>query len=98
MGTSLAYMTVSAAYRMTRPPLILGGLTIWWGYVRSMLARKKRYDHPEFRAYLRRYQWVCLLKGKHQATTQFEQDALPIWQNRNKNQEQPEHATAEAQD
>jgi hypothetical protein len=39
MGTGLIYMTVSAVYRMTRPPLILGGLAMWWGYVRSALMR-----------------------------------------------------------
>ena len=31
MGTGLVYMTVSALYRMTRPPLLVGGLAILGG-------------------------------------------------------------------
>ena len=68
MGTSLAYMTASAVYRATRPPLIVGGLAMWWGYVASMLARQPRYEDRQFRAFLRRYQWRCLLRGKAKAT------------------------------
>jgi len=68
MGTGLVYMTASAIYRMTRPPLISGGLAMWWGYVRSMLQRKPRYNDHLFRKALRRYQWECLLLGKARAT------------------------------
>ncbi len=68
MGTGLAYMTASAIFRMTRPPIILGGAAMWWGYVRSMLARKPRYGDPQFRRFLHRYQWSCLLRGKARAT------------------------------
>ena len=38
------------------------------GYFGAMLARKPRYDDPAFRRFLRRYQWSCLLRGKHAAT------------------------------
>ena len=68
MGTGLAYMTASGVFRMTRPPLIVGGLAMWWGYVKSMLTRKPRYEQPAFRRFLRRYQWACLFKGKAAAT------------------------------
>ncbi len=68
MGTSLLYMTVSAVYRMSRPPIILGGLSMWWGYVRSMLQGKPRYDDLDFRSYLRNYQMNCLKQGKKNAT------------------------------
>ena len=68
MGTSLAYMTASALYRMTRPPRLIGGLAMWWGYIASALAGKRRYDDRRFRAFLRRYQWQCLLRGKGRAT------------------------------
>ncbi len=68
MGTGLAYMTASGMFRMTRPPLVVGGLAMWWGYVRSLLAGKPRYENPGFRRFLRRYQWACLLKGKAGAT------------------------------
>lgn len=68
MGTGLAYMTASGVFRMTRPPVIVGGLAMWWGYVKSMLSRKPRYEQPAFRRFLRRYQWACLFKGKSAAT------------------------------
>ncbi len=68
MGTGLAYMTASALYRMTRPPLLVGGLGMWWGYLRSLIAGKPRYPDPEFRRFLNRYQWAGLLLGKGRAT------------------------------
>jgi len=78
MGTSLAYMTASAVYRATRPPLLTGGLAMWWGYVSSMLARNPRYDDRRFRAFLRRYQWQCLLRGKAKATRRLDDRATPV--------------------
>lgn len=71
MGTSLAYMTASAVFRMTRPPLIVGGAAMWWGYVKSMLGGKPRYNDLVFRRFLRQYQWSCLLRGKSAATARL---------------------------
>ncbi|MGB0767697.1 MAG: glycosyltransferase family 2 protein [Phycisphaeraceae bacterium] len=68
MGTGFAYMTASALFRLTRPPVVIGGLAMWWGYVKSMLTGVKRYPDPAFRSFLRRYQWSCLLRGKAEAT------------------------------
>lgn len=68
MGTSLAYMTVSSVFRMSVPPFVIGGLAMWWGFVRSALGRKPRYPDLEFRRFLRRYQWQCLFRGKAKAT------------------------------
>ena len=68
MGTSPVYMLASAAYRMTRPPLLLGGAGMAWGYFRSMLQGAPRYGEADFRRFLRRYQWECLLRGKRRAT------------------------------
>ncbi len=73
MGTGLAYMTASAAFRMTRPPIVLGGLAMWWGYVKAMLTRQERYDDPEFRRFLRAYQWACLRQGKDAATAAIDE-------------------------
>ena len=75
MGTGLLYMTVSALFRMTRPPVLVGGAAMWWGYVRSALQRKPRYPDLEFRRYLRRYQRDCLLRGKAAATAARHQAA-----------------------
>jgi hypothetical protein len=79
MGTGIVYMTVSALYRMTRPPIILGGLAMWWGYVLSLLTRKQRYDDPEFRRFLRRYQRDCLLLGKRRATDRANKRMASAW-------------------
>jgi hypothetical protein len=79
MGTHFTYMTASALFRMTRPPLILGGLGMWLGYVNSMIHRKRRYEDPAFRRFLRRYQWACLLRGKHAATAQLNTQQAAVW-------------------
>jgi glycosyltransferase involved in cell wall biosynthesis len=73
MGTGPAYMLASALYRMTRPPLLVGGIAMLWGYFKSMLTRAPRYDDPEFRRFLRGYQWRCLLEGKAAATRGYNQ-------------------------
>lgn len=68
MGTGPLYMGVSAVYRMARRPFVLGGLCMMWGYVKAFLQRVPRYEDPEFRRFLRRYQWRCLVYGKRRAT------------------------------
>ncbi len=82
MGTSLAYVTVSALYRATKPPLVLGGLALWWGYVRSMLTRKPRYENAEFRRFIRRFQWDCLIHGKSRATQRLDERQASRWRSR----------------
>lgn len=73
MGTTPVYMAASALYRTTRPPLVVGGLAMGWGYVRSAITRKQRLDDPEFRRFLRRYQWACLRHGKADATRRLDE-------------------------
>ena len=68
MGTGLAYMTASAVYRLTRPPRVIGGLAMMWGYAKSLLRGTRRYDDARFRRFVQRYQWRCLLLGKQRAT------------------------------
>jgi glycosyltransferase involved in cell wall biosynthesis len=72
MGTSPAYILASAAYRIVHPPLVLGSLAMLRGYFGAMLTRVPRYGDAEFRRFLRRYQWDCLLRGKHAATARAE--------------------------
>jgi poly-beta-1,6-N-acetyl-D-glucosamine synthase len=80
MGTSLSYMTASAVFRMTRPPYVLGGLAMWWGFVWAMLKRKPRYEDHQFRDFLRRYQWACLLRGKGPATRRLNERQADKWE------------------
>lgn len=67
MGTGLLWMVATAIYRIPEKPYVLGGLAILWGWLKSALQSKPRYADPEFRTFLRRYQWRALLVGKRQA-------------------------------
>lgn len=79
MGTGLIYMLASALFRMTRPPIVVGGTAMLWGYIKSLLSRKPRLADPKFRSFLRRYQWRCLVQGKHRATAALDQRQAPHW-------------------
>lgn len=79
MGTSPLYMTASAVFRMTRPPFVIGGAAMWWGYVKSALQRVPRYDDEEFRHFLRRYQRQCLIQGKARATRRLNAAQERVW-------------------
>ena len=79
MGTSVVYMLASALYRATRPPRILGGVAMLYGYLKSMARRNPRYGDAEFRRFLRRYQWACLLRGKARATALLNERQRTQW-------------------
>ncbi|MCC5863335.1 MAG: glycosyltransferase family 2 protein [Gammaproteobacteria bacterium] len=71
MGTGLAFMLASAAYRLAEPPVVLGSIAMFWGWLKSALQRKPRYDDPEFRRFLRRYQRRALRVGKRRAAEEL---------------------------
>jgi hypothetical protein len=79
MGTGPVWMLASSLFRMTRPPVLLGGVAMLWGYFRGMILREPRYGGPEFRRFLRRYQWACLLKGKSRAVRDLDRRQAPVW-------------------
>jgi len=79
MGTSFTYMTVSALYRMTRPPVLIGGFAMWIGYIKSMIFKVERLNDPEFRKFLREYQWACIIKGKKNATNLLNLKSEKSW-------------------
>ena len=83
MGTGPAYMLASAAFRVAHPPFVIGSLAMLWGYVRSAAQRKPRYGDAEgsreFRPFLRRYQWDCLLRGKTRATEALNRKQVAAW-------------------
>lgn len=68
MGSSLTYVSASALFRLSHPPRMLGSAAMMWGYLRAMATRQPRYDDREFRGFLRRFQWRCLVYGKGKAT------------------------------
>lgn len=79
MGTPPAYMIASAVYRMSRPPLVAGGLAMMHGYFKAMLEGQERYGDAEFRKFLRDYQYACLVKGKRRATDELNARQAPAW-------------------
>lgn len=80
MGTGLIYMIVSCIYRMTTPPIFTGGLFMLIGYLQSWFQGKPRYKNAEFRYFLSKYQWKCLIKGKNKATELYNQSQAVFWQ------------------
>jgi hypothetical protein len=80
MGTGLIYMTASSIFRMLHPPYFLGGAAMWWGYVKSMLTRQPRFADKPLVAFIRHYQWQCLVKGKAEATRQLNEQQTVVWQ------------------
>tara|TARA_R100000306_G_scaffold1430_4_gene3728 strand:- start:626 stop:1555 length:930 start_codon:yes stop_codon:yes gene_type:complete len=79
MGTGLTYMTASSIFRMLHPPYFLGGAAMWWGYVKSMLQGKPRFDDKELVRFINKYQWQCLLKGKTKATEEINAQQAKVW-------------------
>jgi hypothetical protein len=79
MGTGPAWMLASALFRMTRPPIGIGGLAMLYGYVRSSLRRVPRYGDAEFRRFLRAYQLQCLLRGKRRALAALDARQAAVW-------------------
>jgi glycosyltransferase involved in cell wall biosynthesis len=73
MGTGPVYMLASAVFRAARRPFVVGGLGMLVGYSAAAIKRKPRYNDPEFRRFLRRYQLSCLLAGKSAATRRLDE-------------------------
>jgi len=60
MGTHWLYALAITTYRMFERPFIFGGLCILAGYIQAALRRMPRYDDPEFRRHLHRWQLARL--------------------------------------
>ena len=72
MGTGWIYMFASAVYRMAQRPLVVGGVAMLAGYLRSWWRGVARYEDSAFREFLRAYQRDCLLRGKRAATLRLD--------------------------
>lgn len=81
MGSSFPYVAASAAYRLAHPPRLLGSAAMLWGYLWACLTRQPRYQDPQFRRFIRKYQWRCLLQGKRRATAVADQQGQAVWRN-----------------
>jgi glycosyltransferase involved in cell wall biosynthesis len=67
MGTGFLFMAASALSRVNQKPYLVGSAAMLWGWVRSALQRKPRYENRAFRTYLRRFQFRSLFMGKQNA-------------------------------
>ena len=67
MGSAFPYIAASGLFRMHEKPYVVGGLLIVAGYLQAALRRDRRYEDPEFRRELRRWQYARLanvLRGR----------------------------------
>jgi poly-beta-1,6-N-acetyl-D-glucosamine synthase len=67
MGSAWYYVLAAGLYRSVEPPYALAGLSIAFGYFRAMLSGHPRYENPEYRRYLRRFELAQLVLGKRKA-------------------------------
>ncbi len=77
MGTGFWFMAASALSRANQKPYLLGSAAMLWGWLKSALQRKPRYEDPQFRRFLRRYQRRALLVGKRRAIEEIERGGRP---------------------
>jgi poly-beta-1,6-N-acetyl-D-glucosamine synthase len=82
MGSAPLYFLTSAVFRLTKHPMVLGSVASIWGFLSSALRGVPRYKDPEFRKFLRRYQYACLRLGKRRATRLINQKQESIWRAR----------------
>lgn len=82
MGTAPIYLLASALFRLPKHPVVIGSIAMIWGYVSSALRGVPRYDDPEFRRFLRSFQYACLLHGKSGATRRFNDAREAAWRAR----------------
>jgi biofilm PGA synthesis N-glycosyltransferase PgaC len=75
MGTGFVFMAASALSRVNQKPYVLGSAAMLWGWLKAALQRKPRYDNPEFRRFLRAYQFRALLVGKARAVRELTEHA-----------------------
>jgi len=78
MCTGLLYMPASALNRIGEKPYVLGSLAMLWGWIKSAVQRKPRYEDPEFRRFLRRYHRRALLVGKKKAIEEIYARKAPV--------------------
>jgi poly-beta-1,6-N-acetyl-D-glucosamine synthase len=79
MGTSPLYLLALVTYRIPKHPVLIGSIAQLWGYMSSALRRDERYGDLAFRRFLRRYQRLALLLGKHGATRRVNAEQAQVW-------------------
>ncbi len=82
MGTGPAWILVSGVYRMFTRPFIVGGICIIVGYLSSWIKKKQRYPDFEFRKFLRKYHFLCLVFGKKNTIKMLDKKQEMVWRSR----------------
>jgi hypothetical protein len=72
MGTGFLYILASAIKKIPEKPFFVGAMAMLWGWIKSALQGKPRYEGLEFRKLLRAYQWRALLAGKQRAIAEID--------------------------
>mgnify|MGYP000443983701 CR=1 FL=1 len=79
MGSDPVYFTATAFFRMTRPPYVVGGLAMLYGYARAWCSRAPQLDDADLCAFIRAYQRQALIKGKAKTVAAIEAQQMPCW-------------------
>jgi poly-beta-1,6-N-acetyl-D-glucosamine synthase len=80
MGSWPPFVLASVASRLIRYPVLTGSLAMLWGYLSSAPKKIARYEEPEFRRFLRRYQRWSLLLGKRAAARKMTDERAGRWE------------------
>jgi biofilm PGA synthesis N-glycosyltransferase PgaC len=74
MGSSPYYVAAVALYRMAERPFVIGGVGIFWGYLKATFGRLPRMQDREYLDLLRRFEREALLFGKNRTTRRHHQE------------------------
>jgi exopolysaccharide biosynthesis WecB/TagA/CpsF family protein len=83
MGTAPLYYLAVAVRRLPAHPAFVGSIAMLWGYFRNWMKGTPRYDDPEFRRFLRSFQYASLRMGKRAATIKIEAERAHLWRANN---------------
>jgi glycosyltransferase involved in cell wall biosynthesis len=79
LGSWPPFVLASATWRLFTYPLVTGSTAWLWGYLSSAVKRVPRYEDPEFRRFLRRYQRASLVMGKRAAARRMTDEGAGRW-------------------
>lgn len=79
MGSAPYYVAAVAAYRLFERPFVLGGLCIFWGYLRAWWRGDRRHDDRAYLRHFRRYELQSLLHGKRRTLQRHNERIRAEW-------------------
>ncbi len=80
LGSWPPFLLASVASRLFKYPVAIGSVAMLWGYLSSAAKRFPRYEDPEFRRFLRRYQRWSLVLGKRAAARKMTDERAGRWE------------------